>query len=251
MSQAFYGHPMHILMCQRSPPGYHLTFNASWWHFSQQPQDPELFEWTVLFCPPGCCLTWAMTQRQLSLILSARWGPALPGPLFSQIHGWGICRLANGGCSVLPNVNGVKCDHFADKCKQVSFWLAVEIIPQFCNLGTIDFVDVDYSISSSFQWYSDSFNCSFQVICVWCFLISSLMIDTANSMPAFYHLITTNESVRAVTADTSLVSLLPALRSFFSFLQSHQELRGLWGDALPSHVSFLFSVIHQGNNFSF
>lgn len=176
---------------------------------------------------------------------------ALPGSLFSRTRGWDICRLANGGCSVLPNVNGVKCDHFADKCKQVSFWLAVEIIPQFCNLGTIDFVDVDYSISSSFQWYSDSFHCSFQMICVWCFLISSLMIDTVNSVSASHHLIIANESVRAVSADASPVSPLPALRSFFSFLQSHQELRGLWDDTLPSRVSLLLSATHQGNNFSF
>lgn len=96
---------------------------------------------------------------------------------FPWICGQGICRLANGWSSVLPNVNGIKCDHFADKCKQVSFWFWVEIIPQFCTLGTIDFVDADYSISSSFLRYGEAFDCGFQVIGVWCFLISTLMID--------------------------------------------------------------------------
>ena len=189
---------------------------------------------------------------QPSLIVPARWGPVSTARLFVfQIRGRGICRLANGGCSVLPNVNGVKCDHFADKRKQVSFWLAVEIIPQFCNLGTIDFVDVDSSISSSFQWHSGPFTCSCEVICVWCFLISTLMIDTTNSVSVLRHLITANKSVRAVAAKTFAVSLLPALRSFLSLLQSHEALRGLWDDAPPSCVTFLFSATHQGNNFLF
>lgn len=145
--------------------------------------------------------------------------------LFCRIPGWGICRLANGGCSVLPNVNGIKCDHFADKCKQVSFWLAVEIIPQFCNLETIDFVDVDYSISSFFQWYSDSFNCSFQVMCVWCFLISTLMIDRMNSMSVLHHLTTTNEFVSTVATDTFTACFEKFLFSFPKLQKTQRSLR--------------------------
>lgn len=160
------------------------------------------------------------------------------GSLFSRICAWGIGRLPNGGCSVLPNVNGVKCDHSADKCKQVSFRLAVEIIPQFCNLGTIDFVDVDYSISRLSQWYSDAFRCSFRVMRVWCFLVSTLMIDTTDSVSVPPHLRIANEFARALAANTFLFhsGRLWELPFFLLFTKSRSS--GVFaGDDTPSRTA--------------
>lgn len=132
--------------------------------------------------------------------------PGPHGSLFSRLPGRGICRLANGGCSVLPNVNGVKCDRFADKCKQVSFRLAGEIIPQFCNLGTIDFVDVDYSVSGFFQRDADALGCSFSVTRVRCVLISALMTDATSSASVRHHLPSAGTFVSAGAADTFTVA---------------------------------------------
>jgi hypothetical protein len=145
------------------------------WHLSQHPLASGL---STPCCPRNLAKNPGAASTPILGSLGADQAAWLWQALcFPRICGQGICRLANGWSSVLPNVNGIKCDHFADKCKQVSFWFGVEIIPQFCTLGTIDFVDADYFIFSSFLWYGEAFDCSAQVIGVWCFLISTLMID--------------------------------------------------------------------------
>lgn len=71
---------------------------------------------------PGCRLTLVLTPVQPWLTVLARRGRV--GTARSLSPGaprLGTCRLADGGRSVLPNVNGVKGDRAADKCKQVSF----------------------------------------------------------------------------------------------------------------------------------